>query len=131
MSKRKVNWKKKAWVEFSRYIRLRDCLETVGTHDHGKCITCGETFEFKKLQCGHAIPGRGNSILLDDTLTAAQCVRCNIWLNGQHGVFALRIIDKYGRKYYEQALIRAKQPKPMKPFEWEAEYHKWKEKTDR
>lgn len=120
--------KKKAWDWFSKYIRLRDCIETTGTSDRGKCITCGNEFEFKQLQAGHCIPGRGNSILLDDTLVAAQCVICNIWKKGQHGIFALRMIDKYGREYYEAAIRRSKQPKTMKAFEWEAEALKWKEK---
>lgn len=122
--------KKRAWDNFSRYIRLRDCIEGTGTSEYGICITCSARLPFKELQCGHAIPGRGNSILLDDTICAAQCMRCNIWLHGQHGIFALKIIDKYGREYYETAIRRSKQPKTMKKFEWEAEALKWEEKFE-
>jgi hypothetical protein len=127
---RKSNWKKKAWDAFSLYVRLRDCLETTGTQDYGLCITCGTKHHFKDLQAGHCIPGRGNSILLDDTLVAAQCRRCNVFQNGQHGIFALRMIDKWGRKYYEEALMRAKQPKPMKQWEWQEQYEFWTKKYE-
>jgi len=125
---RKPNWKKKAWDAFSLYVRLRDCLETTGTQDYGRCITCGARHHLKELQAGHCIPGRGNSILLDETLVAAQCYACNCCRHGEHGRFALKMIDKWGREYYEEALRRAKQPKSMKQFEWQAEYEKWTKK---
>jgi hypothetical protein len=122
--------KKKAWHWFSLYTRLRDCIETTGTSTYGICITCGARLTLKELQCGHAIPGRGNSILLDDTLCAAQCVRCNIFQNGQHGIFALKIIDKYGREYYEEAIRRSKQGKKMVAYEWQEKADYFKEKYE-
>lgn len=119
-----------AWKYFSLYIRLRDCVETTGHREWGKCITCGKTFNFKELQCGHAIGGRGNSILLDEDLCSAQCYACNICRNGEHGRFALKLIDKYDREWYEEALIRSKQPKPMKKSDWEEQAVFWKKKYE-
>jgi hypothetical protein len=66
--------KAKAWKMFSTYIRLRDCLKTTGTLDKGVCITCGKLCDFKELQAGHYIGGRGNSVLFDEKIVNGQCL---------------------------------------------------------
>lgn len=69
--------KKKAWDAFSKYVRLRDALKTTGTHTHAKCYTCLKRYPaFGKgcLQAGHFIPGRNNSILIDEVGVNAQCL---------------------------------------------------------
>lgn len=74
MIKNKKTPKKKAWDAFSRYIRTRDCLKSTGDRNRGACVTCGRVFDFKKLQAGHFIPGRVNSILFDEQCVHAQCL---------------------------------------------------------
>ena len=78
-------WKKKACVEFSKYIRLRDALKTTGTKDTVICYTCKKSypaFGVGCVQAGHFVPGRGNSILFDERGVHAQCYNCNVNLKG-------------------------------------------------
>lgn len=69
--------KDKAWGSFSIYIRTRDCLRFTGDPTQGKCITCNKPFDFKHLQAGHFINGRGNAVLFDERLVYSQCYFCN------------------------------------------------------
>jgi hypothetical protein len=69
--------KEAAWNAFSIYIRTRDCLRFTGDPAQGKCITCNKPFEFKQLQAGHFINGRGNAVLFDERLVYSQCGYCN------------------------------------------------------
>lgn len=66
--------KDKAWDSFSIYIRTRDCLRFTGDPTQGKCITCNKPFDFKHLQAGHFINGRGNAVLFDERLVYSQCL---------------------------------------------------------
>ena len=93
--------KKSVWDLFSIYIRLRDCLKTTGTIDSGKCVTCGETFHFKKLQAGHFISGRHNANLFSEKGCHAQCKRCNLFLSGNVLVYRRKIIEMYGEGFDE------------------------------
>ena len=69
--------KDRCWKTFSKYIRLRDCLETTNTMEWGLCVTCSQRKHFKELQAGHFLGGRGNSILFDERGVFAQCRQCN------------------------------------------------------
>lgn len=124
------NYKKLAWREFSKYIRLRDCLETTGEKDRGICVTCGRKFGFKELQAGHCVSGRGNAILLDPNAVHIQCGQCNIFKKGNLGQYALYMIDTYGRGLYEDIIKLSKQPKTMKGRDWYCAYLEWKEKAE-
>ena len=98
MSKVKTvqTFKHTVWLDFSKYIRLRDCLKTTGTPYYGKCITCGKTFSFIQLQAGHFIGGRHPSNLFSEKGVNAQCTRCNKWLYGNPLEYRRKIIEMYG-----------------------------------
>jgi len=87
---------KKAKEQFSRYVRLRDCIKTTGSVDYGKCVTCGEVKHISELHCGHFISGRGNSLFFEETNSAAQCGECNTSLGGNPEVYRMEMIKKYG-----------------------------------
>ena len=125
-----IKWKDKAWDQFSRYIRMRDCLETTGTITEGRCVTCGRLYSYKKLQAGHCVPGRGNAILLHEQAVHAQCRGCNVFQGGRHSDYALIIIDRYGRDVLETLQRLSKTAKNMKAWEWEIEFYKYKDKAD-
>ena len=93
--------KKKAWVLFSQYIRMRDCLRTTGCTSFGLCITCGKRYHFKLLQAGHFIPGRHNANLFNEEGCHAQCYNCNINLRGNTLEYRRQIIKLYGDGYDE------------------------------
>ena len=60
--------KNAAWKEFSRYIRLRDCIKTTGDTDAGICITCGKLIPYGNSQAGHFIAGRTNGVLFNEDI---------------------------------------------------------------
>ena len=60
---RKEKLKGQVWDLFSKYVRLRDCLETTGSIKRGKCFTCSKELPFNELQAGHFISGRHNANL--------------------------------------------------------------------
>ena len=89
--------KDKAWVQFSRYIRLKY------SDQNGvcKCITCGKSMHWKEAQAGHGIPGRSAGILFLEEIVRPQCYRCNVPMRGMQEVFIPYLIDMYGRDGYE------------------------------
>jgi len=103
--------KKNVWVVFSKYIRLRDCLETTGCASFGLCITCGKRYHFKLLQAGHFIPGRHNANLFSERGTHAQCYNCNINLRGNTLEYRRKIIEMYGEGADEELEEIARQIK--------------------
>lgn len=103
--------KKKAWTEFSKYIRMRDCLKTTGTKTHGKCITCGKRYGFKQLQAGHFLAGRNATILFHEDMVNAQCYACNVPKHGNVEEYYPIMLDKYGKKKIEEWKVLKKQTK--------------------
>ena len=103
--------KKKAWTEFSRYIRLRDCLKTTGNRDEGKCVTCNQTREYKNLQAGHFIGGRNNAVLFQEEGVHAQCYSCNAKHigNGKPIEYWLFMEKTYGREVIDRLIHESKQ----------------------
>lgn len=87
---------KKAKESFSRYVRLRDCIKTTGSPEHGKCFTCDNIFPFEELQCGHFVSGRGNSLFFYPNNSHAQCTHCNCVLGGSPEIYRAKMIRKYG-----------------------------------
>jgi len=94
--------KGKAWRAFSKYIRLRDCLKTTGTLEHGKCITCGKLLSISFCDAGHFVSRRYNSTLFDEKNCHIQCRYCNRFLNGNPLEYRRQIIRLYGEGYDTQ-----------------------------
>lgn len=100
-----------AWKSFSLYTRYRDSLATTGTIDACVCITCNERGDstpkdFKHIQAGHAVGGRGNAVLFHEEVTNGQCDFCNrqgkFGLSGDYGNYALALVKKYGLEHAEE-----------------------------
>ena len=121
--------KKKAWVLFSRYIRMRDCLETTGCTSWGLCITCSRRYHIKLLQAGHFISGRHNANLFTEEGCHAQCYNCNINLKGNSLEYRRKIIEKYGEGYDEVLETNASQIKQFSIPELEELIKSLKEKV--
>ena len=88
--------KKTAWIMFSKYIRMRDCLKTLNSTKYGLCCTCGKMFKFEELQAGHFTSGRKLSTLFDEINVHAQCRACNIFKQGNKFEYAAFMIKRYG-----------------------------------
>ena len=109
--------KKKTWKVFSEYIRLRDCLETTGREDMGKCCTCGRVYPFKKLQAGRWLPGRHSSVLFDEQNCHAQCYECNIEMKGNPVRYCHFMEEKYGLEVMATLKQIDSRPEKFKSFE--------------
>lgn len=109
--------RKKLWTPFSRYIRMRDCLETTGTITHGECCTCGRRYPISKLQAGHFIPGRADSILFEPTCVHAQCYRCNILRQGEWLKYFRYMEEKYGLEHIFKMMKLSEEKREITP-EW-------------
>ena len=81
MSKLKPE-KAKAWKAFSLYIRTKECIETTGDYQRGRCVTCGAVHPRNDLQAGHFVDGRGSAILFDERGVHIQCRACNLFRGG-------------------------------------------------
>lgn len=88
--------KKRTWDMFSKYKRLKGCLETTGLKNLGICFTCGRMKHIKDLQCGHFVPGRTKAVLFDEMGTANQCYYCNMVKGGEQLLFRRKLVELHG-----------------------------------
>jgi hypothetical protein len=92
----KTTAKTKAWAWFSKYIRLRDCLRTTGTLEHGKCISCGKLVPMALFDAGHFVSRRYNSTLFDERNVSGQCRFCNRYLHGNLLEYRRQLVKMFG-----------------------------------
>jgi hypothetical protein len=92
--------KKELWELQSKLIRIKS---------GGICFTCKKKFDWKKLEAGHFRHGWGD---FEEKNIQAQCVKCNRYLHGNLGVYAVELDKKYGQGTAEE-LIRLS-GKPIK-----------------
>lgn len=89
---------------FSIYIRMRGA-------DHqgmAQCFTCGKKDHWKKLQCGH-FQSRSKHSLRWDSETGncqIQCVKCNMFNQGEQFKFGLYLDQKFGEGHAESLVAR-------------------------
>ena len=103
MAKSKLGIQKhKTWVACSKYVRTRDCLKTTGSPEYGRCYTCGRVHPITKLDAGHFIPGRRNSILFDTQGIHAQCTYCNKMRQGAPFEYLDRMLIDYGQEVVDE-----------------------------
>ena len=94
--------KLKTWRAFSRYIRIRDCIETTGWPYQGRCFTCGDIHPLPDLHAGHVVGGRRNAQLFDEKGVFAQCARCNLFEGGRPHEARDYVVAKYGEEVFEE-----------------------------
>ena len=103
MSKKKKGvryWKRRAWDAFSKYIRLRDAIETTGTKEWLLCCSCGKSYPAFGLGCaqaGHFVPGRSHALLFREKGIHGQCYNCNYTLKGNWVNYEKFMLSKYGQ----------------------------------
>ena len=103
---------------FSIYIRLRDCLETTGSTGLGHCFTCGKSFLFDELQCGHFFSRKFLPIRFDDDNCHIQCAGCNVFKSGNYIEYTTRMIDVYGRDKVEELREKSKEQVNFKALDY-------------
>ena len=77
---------------FSLFIRLREAT------DEGicQCFTCGKIDHYKKMQCGHFQSRRHLAIRWHEWSCQVQCVKCNMYEQGEQWKFGISLNAKYG-----------------------------------
>lgn len=103
--------KKRAWTQFSLFIRYRDSLKTVGNLQQCKCVSCTaikNTLGIGCIQAGHFIAGRHNTVLFDEDLVHGQCYHCNVGLKGNWVEYEAAMIAMYGRDKVEEFKRKSK-----------------------
>lgn len=118
--------KVKAWKIFSEYIRRRDA-DQGGTN---ACYTCGALMFWKESQAGHAIGGRTNAVLLDESICRPQCVRCNVFMRGMYPVFTAKLIRENGLEWFERKLEEARQVVKLSRSDFEHSIQSYKAKIE-
>lgn len=84
--------KKKADKYWSIYVRRRDADDK----GYADCITCGKTYHWKKIQCGHFVKRSVSLLRYDEENTNAQCVGCNMFKHGEQYAYSKALDKKYG-----------------------------------
>jgi len=100
---------------FSLYIRLRDATE----QGIAQCFTCGKIDHYKRLQCGHFQSRRHHATRWNEQNCQVQCVKCNMFEQGEQWKFGIKLNAKYGEgTSYELQMLAQTTSKKMR-FEYE------------
>lgn len=118
--------KKRTWKAFSLYIRLKDADPQGMTI----CYTCEKKYHYKKINAGHGISGRTNSILFEEKIVRPQCTGCNIWGGGKYSIFTRKLIDELGLDGYDVMITQSRQTRKYTVNELLELEEKYKTLTD-
>ena len=77
-------WKKKAWVKFSEWVRRKA---------DGVCFTCRVKNRWQDCDAGHF---RHDRLDFDTRNVHCQCQKCNRFLHGNLGNYALALAEEIG-----------------------------------
>jgi hypothetical protein len=115
--------KKRAWTEFSIYIRTFDA----DAEGMVKCCTCDSVKHWKEMQAGHFIPGRLNSNLFDERGTNVQCSLCNVVKGGNGPKYYQFMRDLYGEEVIDELMRQNDQTHKWLPGQLQSIWEKYKE----
>lgn len=107
--------KKKAIKIHSEYIRRKAANED----GFAECVTCGKIDHWKRLQNGHFIPGRTNSVLFADYNCHVQCYRCNVLMKGNWTAYLQFMRKTYGMEIVDHLISLKNQTKVMTVQDYE------------
>ncbi|QDP62818.1 MAG: putative protein ninG [Prokaryotic dsDNA virus sp.] len=108
---------------FSLFIRLNAATE----EGLVQCITCGIVKHYKDgMQNGHFQSRRHLNTRYSELNCAPQCVKCNIYSQGEQYLFALKLDAKYGEGTAEELQYEAKQMCKMNRVDYQEEISYYK-----
>lgn len=119
--------RKLAWNLLSQIIRLENS-------DHAgnvACYTCNAQCYWREIQSGHAIGGRHNAVLLDETIIRPQCVRCNVFMRGNYPVFTAKLIRERGLDWWELKLEESRSLKLYTRTDLETKIQGYRERLNK
>ena len=107
---------------FSLYIRLRDSHNGMV-----QCFTCGTVKHYKSgMQCGHFQSRRHHSTRWNEQNCQPQCVKCNMFEQGEQWKFGMALNIKYGEGTSKELefLARTTLKKMRAEYEDDIRYYK-------
>ena len=116
--------KKKLDTLFSQYIRQRNA-------DHlgrVKCFTCGVKKHLKEQQAGHFQSRSHHSTRWDEVNVQVQCVKCNMFRQGEQYKFGLYLDQRFGEGTAEELEIRSKTIVKLNRVDYEEAIESYKQK---
>lgn len=108
--------RKKADTSFSIYVRLRDA-EFKGGAYWCRCITCGVWKPIKAMQAGHFQSRRYMNTRFHEQNVHAQCVKCNMFNQGEQYKYSLAVDKMYGPGTARKLELLARQSKKFRTDE--------------
>lgn len=90
---------KKLDTVFSQYIRLSNA----DNNGYCTCVTCNKTFFWKEIQAGHFMSRKHYSTRWDERNVKPQCVRCNIYNQGEGYLYSLYLGNNLSKKLLEES----------------------------
>ena len=126
-------WKKKAWDEFSKYVRLRDALKTTGSRNVAICCSCQRPYPAFGLGCGqagHFVPGRTHALLFREKGVHFQCYNCNQTLKGNWVNYEQFMLLEYGQGVVNEEKAAKYSNLKYNAVEMQEIYEKYKRKLE-
>jgi hypothetical protein len=111
---------------FSLFIRLREATN----EGLAQCFTCGKVDSYKKLQCGHFMSRRHHATRWNELNCQVQCVKCNMFGQGEQYKFGLNLDAKYGEGTSEELQHEARQTVKLTRADYEGEMSYYKTLVD-
>lgn len=108
---------------FSKYIRT-----LYSENGLVECCTCGNKLPINKIQCGHFMSRRHYSTRWDEENVSPQCMKCNMYSQGEQFLFSKYIDNKYGEGYSEVLMYKSRETVKFSDFELEEMITDYKEK---
>tara|TARA_R110000822_G_scaffold35397_1_gene99827 strand:+ start:263 stop:673 length:411 start_codon:yes stop_codon:yes gene_type:complete len=116
MAKTISKLKKELDTIFSLYIRLRDATN----EGLVKCFTCHKVSHYKSgMQNGHFQSRRHTSTRWDGQNCQVQCVRCNMFNQGEQFKFGLNLDTKYGEGTADKLVFISNQTRKFVKADYE------------
>lgn len=110
--------KKKTDVVFSKYVRLRDAQYRGGIW-WCQCCTCDRWIPLKEIQNGHFQSRRYLNTRFHEQNCHPQCVKCNMFNQGEQYKYSLFVDRKYGPGTAKKLEQLARINKSFKSWEYE------------
>lgn len=128
----KAKAKKLAWEAFSLFIRTRDSLETTGSLEGCKCVTCSRWYPRLGVGCiqaGHFLAGRTGATLFSEEGVHGQCYSCNIGKGGHYVEYTLWMVKKYGQARVDLLILESHQTLKYTKTDYDTIAEKYRQKT--
>lgn len=115
---------KKLDAVFSQYTRWKYADD----NGYVECYTCGVVKPVKEMQCGHFQSRKHRSTRWHEQNTRPQCVKCNMFSQGEQYIFGQKLEAELGKEAVEDLIRLSKSTVKMGKIDLELMIDDYKEK---